>query len=103
MEKKEVFGPISAVCDENTNEFVVYPNPNQGNFTVEIHSSEGMKGAVLQLMDMTGKIILENELEIPAGTTQLFIENSKQVSAGTYVLRLMNNSHYFEPVKIVVK
>ena len=79
----------------------VYPNPNQGNFTVEISSAVSMHNADLYLTDLTGKIITSRTLNIEAGTTQIFL-GYLDLQMGTYLVQLRENDNQLKPVKVVV-
>ena len=59
-----------------------YPNPAVGQATVRLSASEG---AVLTLLDVLGRRVLEHRLAAPAGEVRLDLAG---VPAGTYVLRL---------------
>lgn len=100
--KEKIYGPISVSCTDNGNSINVYPNPNNGNFTVEINSPSDIEEASLQLLDVTGKLIASREFQIVDGVTQIMIEETQSLKPGTYVLKVIADV-YFEPVKIVVK
>jgi len=100
--KEKIYGPISVSCTDNGNSINVYPNPNNGNFTVEINSPSDIEEASLQLLDVTGKLIVSREFQIVDGVTQIMIEETQSLKPGTYVLKVIADV-YFEPVKIVVK
>lgn len=100
--KEKIYGPISVSCTDNGNSINVYPNPNNGNFTVEINSPSDIEEASLQLLDLTGKLIVSREFQIVDGVTQIMIEETQSLKPGTYVLKVIADV-YFEPVKIVVK
>lgn len=100
--KEKIYGPISVSCTYDGNSINVYPNPNNGNFTVEINSPSDIEEASLQLLDVTGKLIASREFQIVDGVTQIMIEETQSLKPGTYVLKVIADV-YFEPVKIVVK
>src|SRR5690554_6629683 len=101
--KEEVFGPISANCEGIDNSMIAYPNPNNGNFTVEINSSVEINDAVIQLADMTGKIVSSQVVQVANGVSQISIEKSEYLNRGTYVLKVLNAEKYFSPIKVVVR
>lgn len=100
--KEKIYGPISVSCTYDGNSINVYPNPNNGNFTVEINSPSDIEEASLQLLAVTGKLIASREFQIVDGVTQIMIEETQSLKPGTYVLKVIADV-YFEPVKIVVK
>lgn len=66
--------------------FQVYPNPNNGSFTVSFDAEkEGV--ANIRLFDMTGRMILDVNHTAAAGSNQLPVEVSGY-SAGIYLLQL---------------
>lgn len=101
--KEEIYGPITVSCDKNGSNISVYPNPNSGNFTVEINSSIEIENADLQLVDVTGKLVSSRIIQITKGVTQVSIGEKEYLSTGTYILKIVNKGEYFGPVKVVVK
>ncbi|MDD2982661.1 MAG: T9SS type A sorting domain-containing protein [Crocinitomicaceae bacterium] len=101
--EQEVFGPISTSCEGNiSNSMVVYPNPNNGSFTVEITSKEAHQGAELLLTDITGKVIHSQIATIKTGVNQLKI-NKIDIQSGTYFVLLSGKHSKIKPVKVVVE
>ncbi|PWH85495.1 T9SS type A sorting domain-containing protein [Brumimicrobium oceani] len=99
--REEVFGPISVSCEGNENSMKIYPNPNNGNFTVEILSSENYPNTQMLLTDMTGKIISSRQVDISAGTNQ-FMVGDLALSKGAYLLSLLGANAVLKPLKVVV-
>lgn len=62
----------------------VYPNPSNGNFNVPIHSTSGGLGK-LSLVDMTGKTIAKQELNLLTGQND-YVFSANNLAAGVYVL-----------------
>tara|TARA_R110002072_G_scaffold4095_1_gene28947 strand:+ start:7345 stop:8952 length:1608 start_codon:yes stop_codon:yes gene_type:complete len=64
----------------------VYPNPSQGNFSVEL--LDNFSGTVrMKVLDLSGRIVLDETMDNKA-TYELNLANS---SNGTYILQLSNN------------
>ncbi|MFI5141937.1 MAG: T9SS type A sorting domain-containing protein [Bacteroidia bacterium] len=61
----------------------IYPNPNNGTFTIETGSNE--KPTTVMLYDVTGKLVLQQSI---IGKTTI---NSGNLSAGIYNLSLISN------------
>ncbi|MDD2982662.1 MAG: T9SS type A sorting domain-containing protein [Crocinitomicaceae bacterium] len=100
--EQEVFGPISTSCEGNiSNSMVVYPNPNNGSFTVEITSKEAHQGAELLLTDITGKVIHSQRVNIDLGKNQLLF-NHINLQKGTYLATLKGVNGELKPVRILV-
>lgn len=68
----------------------VYPNPNNGTFTLSTNSISG--DVIVEVTDIQGRIIFhENENNVtPRFTKQISLEG---VSTGLYMLRVMNTAH----------
>src|SRR5690554_1386976 len=100
---EQVYGPISVSCDENENSISVYPNPNEGVFSVRINSSQEINNAALVLVDMTGKVVSSQVIQIPKGVSQISIKESAYLNTGTYMLKMLNEGVYFVPIKVAVR
>lgn len=98
--KESVYGPVSVSCNIGESALTVYPNPNQGDFTIAISSMENIHNAQLMLTDLTGKIVASRSVSITAGATQVFLQGL-DLQTGTYLLRL-HGSDQFRPVKLIV-
>jgi hypothetical protein len=97
-----IYGPISVSCADNENGMVVFPNPTQGNFTVEISSTEMFANAQLQITDLTGKVINERSTNILEGKNQFTFEGL-DLQLGTYIIQLNSGNQTIQPVRIVVE
>jgi hypothetical protein len=60
----------------NQNGFIIYPNPNQGQFTIQTE-----KGGVFELIDMTGKVLGTYSITANQQTIQV------QLPSGLYFIR----------------
>lgn len=100
--ESKVYGPISTLCEIESNSMVVYPNPSQGEYQVEINWTETSTNAQLQLLDLTGKVIDEMDVNLNTGTTHLQF-NQGNLPMGTYLIRL-NNKHNIQltPIRLVI-
>ena len=75
---------VSIESINNELSFSIYPNPTQGNLTIQLESTVNS----LQIIDVTGKIIMtENNLTV--GNNFINLESLK---AGMYFIKLTNNS-----------
>ena len=68
--------------EEADNIFKIFPNPNQGNFTIELYEAKNE----ISIFDVQGKIILEKIF--PAGLNKITIDNS-----GFYYVKI--NNHFY--------
>ncbi len=71
-------------------ELALYPNPNDGRFTVV---AEGLtNGAVsLEVLDLSGRILHQQRINAAQG--RAFEQLELQLAPGTYVVRLLNGAH----------
>ena len=56
--------------EENKNIYKIFPNPNQGTFTIELYELENQ----ISIYSIQGKLILDKT--VPAGLTKINLENS---------------------------
>lgn len=100
--KQEVYGPISADCGSDNNSMIVYPNPNNGTFTVEISASENISDGKIQLFDVTGKIILDQITTIEKGINQVYF-NNVDLQMGSYLVKFTGGNNSLKPIKIIIQ
>jgi len=80
----------------------VYPNPNNGTFTVSFYSSK-IADITILLKDITGKEITDfNTLKMKTGWNSVKIEMSENCEEGIYLLTL-KSPHGSSTRKIIVK
>lgn len=70
----------------NSEEMAIYPNPNQGSFSVELSVIEA-SDAVLELLDLSGKSILKKNTRFVSGKNKETV-NTVGLANGAYQLRL---------------
>jgi hypothetical protein len=75
------------VNETAVNSYNVYPNPNNGTFTLAVNSNAG--DVVIEMVDLSGRVVYSaNENNVQSGfTTQIVTEN---LAAGTYMLRVIS-------------
>ncbi|RYU93473.1 T9SS type A sorting domain-containing protein [Emticicia agri] len=73
--------------------FKIYPNPSQHDLTVGINSLIQQK-ANIEIVDMTGKIVYQEEANLQQGENTKSIKIS-QLSGGTYIIKTLNASKKF--------
>lgn len=78
---------VMGVADNSLSNFVLYPNPNKGNFTVQFNSSSSNEIAI-SVHDMRGRTILNNKYS----NTVLFSQNVQldQVQSGVYLVTVQD-------------
>lgn len=83
----EINEPISIFCVNKTNSMAVFPNPTNGDFTVEIQWNEPNIQAQLQILDIRGKVMDDSAVYLKKGTSKLEY-HSKNLQAGIYWIYL---------------
>lgn len=85
---KFYFSPvIEANCNSRKNEVYVYPVPSKDLITISF-KSERRCNVTLQLMDITGRIVLQEQQPAEQGTNSLSL-NINKLARGYYTLKLM--------------
>lgn len=74
--------------DENLVSLDVFPNPNDGQFNVQIKNAE--KGGQLQLIDWMGRIVFQQAID--RGGNTLLEMNQQQLPKGIYLLSFRGES-----------
>ena len=85
------FCSVTGLVDFNSNEFSVYPSLlEQSTHSITIESLVSTT-AMIKLIDIQGKELLNEQLELVAGINSLAIPNT--LSTGIYFLKITNDSH----------
>jgi len=98
--QSELFGPISVHCEIEDNWLAVYPNPTNQHFTISIHASQFFENAKIELLDMSGRIVSVNMMDIFPGNTLLYFDGLS-LGAGNYIIRVSNHNDKFLPIRLV--
>jgi hypothetical protein len=87
----EFFNVIYANCGNVAGEPVVFPNPSNGNFTIDFSGAE-MKGVVqLSIMNTEGKEISNREVNLEEGVNTYQI-NNMELQPGIYYLKIVDTT-----------
>lgn len=78
---------------EIENRLFIFPNPNDGEFTVEVEGAVG-KDANLEIMDITGRVIYSKSMESEAQFAQSKVDLSA-MPAGQYFAIVRTSNHVF--------
>jgi hypothetical protein len=81
------------------NEISVYPNPNNGQFTVSFNASENGT-ATIRMYDLAGKVVLNRSHNVTAGQGSVDIEMNGYAS-GIYMLHF-TQGNVAKVVKVVI-
>ena len=68
----------------------VYPNPNNGMFSIDFSNIEGE--ATYQLIDARGAVVETREINVTNGETKMF---NHTLTAGTYFVRIINGGKVY--------
>ena len=79
----------------------VFPNPAQNNFTLTFNSNKAEKGFV-QVTDMLGRSIINQEIEINKGLNNRLFNIPDHIVTGIYNIQLRTSKN-FENLNILLK
>jgi uncharacterized protein (TIGR02145 family) len=79
----------------------VFPNPAQNNFTLTFNSNKAEKGFV-QVTDMLGRLIINQEVEINKGLNNRLFNIPDHIVTGIYNIQLRTSKN-FENLNILLK
>ncbi|MFO0435128.1 MAG: T9SS type A sorting domain-containing protein [Sphingobacteriaceae bacterium] len=80
----------------------VYPNPNNGNFTIDFSGINKESDLDIQLFDISGKQLYSQHLNAGFNTNTIDIIPSERITAGVYICNITSQGVKF-PVKVVVQ
>jgi hypothetical protein len=81
-------------------DFAIYPNPNNGEFTI---ANEGVTGDYLiEIVDVTGKVVYSENATLTSGErTDISPDN---VQMGVYLVKLTNTQEsYYRTLRMIIK
>jgi hypothetical protein len=76
--------------NNNINSVKAYPNPVTNHLNLLIHATRNNKAA-LMITDITGRIVLHQQLEVIKGNQNKLVDVS-QLTAGSYYLTVLLNN-----------
>ena len=92
---------VSNIKDKHI-KFIIYPNPNHGEFTADISGVENNHNITILLTDNTGKLVYKSSLYIQDSQhTKVQIVPDEKIADGIYFCTLMIEEIAFK-VKVVV-
>jgi PKD repeat protein len=95
LNSKIALTPLDIDVVTNKIDLIVYPNPAKNNCFVMFNNKLSAQNATVFLYDITGKVLMANNVELKSGNNRLMI-NLPEVSTGTYQLQLKIGSSRFE-------
>lgn len=98
-----VYDPIFLNCESFSKEVMIYPNPNNGKFTLVINSGEDLDPLKLQILGMDGKVIMSSNFNVKKGVNNIQIE-SQDLTKGSYIIHVTGfETDTFSPIKFLVQ
>ncbi len=86
----------STVFESVSKEFIVYPNPNKGQFTVS--SENGKEIASIRVCDIQGKVMKEKILATTLNSLEL---NLKNMEKGIYLIQITSPDGNLETIRMM--
>ena len=91
--------PIGIMENGFAKSATVYPNPNNGEFTIEIDATQSM-ALEINIHDLSGRKVWSSNDTASIGKNQINI-NSKGLSAGTYLIQVVSKEKTFVSTIII--
>lgn len=80
----------------------IYPNPNNGTFTVDLTLPNGLEQLNLDLLDVNGRLIDHQEQTATEGFNRYGLEYQQQIKPGLYFLRMTDGEGSVRLIKRVM-
>jgi hypothetical protein len=97
----QINGPGSGINENELFEVSIYPNPNDGNFSIQLESLLLQKYVGIKIFDAVGKLIKENELGGFSGTRTVNV-NLEAEAKGVYFIQIITQNQNYNK-RIVIK
>jgi hypothetical protein len=100
----ETFTPVSVTCytDGNGNSMMVYPNPTDDKFTVNIHLVDACNDCSIEINDLNGKRITSQNISMEKGGNTYTFDRAS-MSPGQYIIQLKSGDFVVKPVKLIIR
>lgn len=100
----EIFPMASSNCSFGQElKLSVYPNPSNGEFSVQVYSDKIINDAQISIVDMTGKVVYKKELNSEGGSVDVFVR-TEGLAKGAYIVRLNGEGlESLTPVKVIIQ
>ncbi|HZH86319.1 MAG TPA: T9SS type A sorting domain-containing protein, partial [Brumimicrobium sp.] len=98
----EEYGPISSKCNYSDFSISLYPNPNDGNFTIRSESDQKLSDVTISITDAAGKVIHVDQTTFGKGTTYYNFKNTN-LSKGSYFIHFNHSQKAIKPMKFIVR
>jgi hypothetical protein len=99
---EKVYDPINVSCAEVApGYFSSFPNPSGTSFQLIVNNKELIGTCVLNIVDATGKVIEQREIEVKDGINMFVI--NQELTPGIYFLNISNGSKSTSVLRHAVK
>ena len=85
-ESNSIMFGLSAESVALKNGLILYPNPNNGNFTISGVAKQKEGRASIKIVDMTGKVVMEEKIKIENSLINKQVNTSETLASGNYLL-----------------
>jgi hypothetical protein len=99
---EKVYDPINVSCTEETaGYFSSFPNPSGTSFQVVVNNKELIGTCTLNMVDATGKVMEQREIEVNEGINMFVI--NQELTPGIYFLNITNGSKSTSMLRHAIK
>jgi hypothetical protein len=85
--------------ESNGNEIHLYPNPNNGIFTLSYNLAKDITEADVMITDITGKLMYQDKLDIENHNISLKLQNTQ---SGIYFVKVMSGKVMISVNKVII-
>lgn len=96
------YNALSLLCESHALEVNVYPNPNNGHFSVELTSQELSGNISISLVSADGKLIESRETAAVNGAALISFQRT-DLMKGIYFVHVSDNNHFSQTFKMTVE
>jgi hypothetical protein len=93
---------LSAGSITTKNGLILYPNPNNGDFTLSGVVKQRNGNASIKILDMSGKVVVEDKLKIENRLVEKRISVGDDIASGGYLL-IINTGKQSEAIQFIKK
>ncbi|MCZ2442971.1 MAG: T9SS type A sorting domain-containing protein [Flavobacteriales bacterium] len=100
----DVFAPVSVSCmsSTETDYITVYPNPNNGAFTIHLNAGNAYGVGIIEITDLLGRKVLSEKIEVQEGGNTYSLSDER-LAAGTYHVSIVLNGVALLMDKLVIQ
>lgn len=98
--RHEIFGPISAVCNDDKNEFLVFPNPASDVVNISFQWNKSQTDLKLHTFDSSGKLLRSTIYSAQIGNNMI-VQDLRNLPTGIYSITISDNNEIIESISLV--